>query len=314
MRARPKRGWIGVMLLLGAVVSGLARPGLAQPADTLHLAARHVTRFDDARALAADPAGRLYVADAGRDVVVRLTPAGQVDATLGGPGASEGQFDEPTDIDPTNGLVLVVADAGNGRLQRFSHEGRFLEAWPVPAATDLETAMPPARAYRPADTAVDAPTAGRPVAVVSSALDDTFVIDEIQGHVLMWDESRRLVQVIGGFGAGPGALHRPVALAADAQALYVADAGRHAIVVYDLRGQYLTTFAAGQARDVRGLSTGRGRVWVVLPGVIRVYDPQGMLRRSIVVPTDAPLRDVAVVGERLWVLTDTGLYETFLPE
>ena len=51
--------------------------------------------FVQAQALAVDPQGRLYVADAGRHVVVRLSPEGQIEAIIGGPGSAPGKLDTP---------------------------------------------------------------------------------------------------------------------------------------------------------------------------------------------------------------------------
>lgn len=297
------RWWLaGLGILLGTGATA------AQPTDTLQASAQLLARFDEARRVAVDPAGKLYVADTGRDGVVRLRPDGGIEAILGGPGAGEGQFDDPMDVDPTNGLVLIVADAGNGRLQRFSRDFLFLEALPVPAARGLVQGRARSLSYRPDDSEVDDPAEGRPIAVVSTASNETFAIDELQGQVLLWDAARRLVDVIGGFGAGVGRLIQPVALAADDRALYVADQGHDAVLVYDLKGQYMTTFAAGQARDVQSVAVAQEEVWIVLPELLLVYDQQGRLLRRVRVLVDEPLQDVAVRGEQIWVLTATALY------
>ena len=187
------------------------RAASAQPADTL-AAGAVLAHFTDARALAADAAGTLYVVDAGADVLVLLSPEGIRLADFGGPGAAEGEFDEPTDVDPTSGLLWVVADAGNGRLQRFTRTFAHLESLPV-ARVDPGVPGRTARAVSVGEPRDFGAADGRPVAVAVGAAKETFAIDAAQGHVLKWDASRRLERTIGGFDAGAGALVEPTALA-----------------------------------------------------------------------------------------------------
>ena len=77
--------------------------------------------------LAADPRGQLYVVDAGLSTLYRLDVEGNVLARMGGPGSGDYEFDEPIDVAVSSGLVLIVADAGNHRLQWFSSEFRHLD-------------------------------------------------------------------------------------------------------------------------------------------------------------------------------------------
>jgi len=290
-----------VMLLVGAVhLAG------AQPADTVITGATVLVRFDAARALSVDPAGRLYVVDVGRDAVLQLGPDGTRLAILGGPGTEDGQFDEPADVDPTNGLLWVVADAGNSRLQRFSHTFLHLETLPVSRIVRFTPGAQgrtvPVGAER-GDGAAD----GRPIAVVVSSTSEIFAIDETQGLVLKWDASRRLERPIGGYNAGEGALVDPVALAADATSLYVADRGRDAVLVYDLFGGYIRTLAAGRAADVRALAVVRDQLWIVLPERLLVYQTRGRLLRVLDVRLGEPLVDVAHHKDLTYLLTPTRL-------
>ena len=60
-----------LILLLAA-----ARLAVAQPADTLVTQAEVLAHFDEARALGIDPLGKLYVVDAGKNVMHQLGPDG----------------------------------------------------------------------------------------------------------------------------------------------------------------------------------------------------------------------------------------------
>lgn len=286
---------------------GTALSAVAQPADTVLTALEEVARFEDARAIAADPAGHLFVADAGRDVLVKLDAGGRIVATFGGSGTAEGLFDDPSDVDATNGLAILVADAGNGRIQRFSRQFHFIEALPVGDEYEPGGGQP---SYLSRESDVRSPTGGRPIAVVSSNTDETFVVDEARNVVLKWDRTRRFDRIIGGPDDGPETLVTPVSLAVDERRLFVADQGRAGVAVYDLFGGGIRMVAEGRARDVSAVAFERDRLWIVLPGRVLVYDAALRLERVIEVRLDAPLVDVVPVGESLYLLTPTRLFRT----
>ncbi len=288
------------------LLSMAAYAAAAQPADTLVAQATELARFREARALAVDPAGRLYVVDAGQDAVLQLDAGGRTLAVVGGPGSGEGEFDQPADVDPTNGLVLVVADAGNSRLQRFSRTFLPLESLPV-ARIDRFTPGAATRTAHIGQQGSVAEADGRPVAVATSSANETFAVDAAQKIVLKWDASRRFERAVGGFDAGEGALVDPVALAADAQTLFVADRGQAAVLVYDLFGGYVRTLAPGRAADVQALNVAGGRLWIVLPRRILVYETRGRLLRTLDVDLGEPLVDALRFGDAAYLLTPTRL-------
>ena len=232
--------------------------------------------------------------------------------TLGGPGADEGAFDGPADVDPTNGLVLLVADAGNGRIQRFSRAFLFLEALPVGERLGETVGGARTRFGSGRERRTGGSGLGRPVAVAASPSGETYAIDATERHVIRWDEGRRVERTIGGYDAGEGALQDPVALAADEASLYVADRGRQAVLVYDAFGGYVRTLADGFAPDVQALSRTGDELWVVLPERLLVYGTDGRLRRRLDVRLGEGLVDALRVGDALYVLTPTRLFRTGL--
>ena len=292
------------------ILFGIAPLALAQPADTLITQAVALATFDEGRALGIDPSGTLYVVDAGQDVVLQLGPDGEELARLGGPGAEEGQFDEPADIDPTNGLLWVVADAGNSRLQRFSRTFLHLETLPV-ARIERFTPGVAERTVPIGDGGFD-DADGRPTAVAISNANEIFAVDEAQGLVLKWDAGRRLERAIGGYDAGEGTLVEPVALAVDANSLYVADRGHAAILVYDLFGGYVRMLAQGRVDAVHALTLTQDQLWIVLPERILIYQLRGRLQRVVDVQLSEPLVDVAHNKGMTYLLTPTRLLRTTL--
>jgi len=299
--------------VLGSMVLFSPRPLCAQPAAATVITAedvRPLASFDEATALGIDPSGRVYVADAGQDVIVQLAPDGTVHARHGGPGVQPGALDAPAAIDPTNGLMLYVADAGNARVQRFAQSFQFLEALPV---------GPPSRApvgpsYDSRDMSPTERGTGTPIDVAVSPEDAVYVIDADYRQVLVWDDQRHTPRVIGGFNAGAGALVDPVALALGPdQRLFVADRGRDAIVVFDAFGNYVTTYADGLVAEAVSLRFFDGALWLVSDRAIQSITLNGRLGSRWTVSLDEPLVDAARHAGSTYLLTAQRLYRTPRP-
>ncbi len=281
------------------------------PADTLAVQPFGPT-FEDARAVGADPSGQLYVADAGAATIVTLTPEGLPLGTLGGPGTGDYAFLDPSDVDPTNGLVLVIADAGNGRIQRFSYDGRLIESTPVPA--NLNDGDAGQREVRDTPSSDRRAGQGRPVAVASAITGELYAVEEVQGLVVRWDDRRRFDRIVGGLDAGEGALSEPVDLALGPDGrLFVADRGHAAVLVYDRFGLYLRRIADGTARDVRALAVIGERLVLVMPRQVRIYSLEGRLIDAFSVSLTEPLVDIAGTEFRFVLLTATRLFAADLP-
>jgi tripartite motif-containing protein 71 len=80
-------------------------------------------------AVAVGPSGDVYIADAGDDRIVKLSPDGGRLAGWGGPGAAPGRFSEPAGIAVDSAGDVFVSDRRNERVQKFSADGRLLGAW-----------------------------------------------------------------------------------------------------------------------------------------------------------------------------------------
>lgn len=302
----------GVLLVaLPALVSCAPppRPGIGAAAvDTLAVAPFGPV-FEEARALAADGSGRLYVVDAGAATVTTLSPEGLPLAVLGGPGTGDYAFLDPSDVDPTNGLVLLVADTGNGRIQRFSHDGRLIESLPIPS--DLGDGDAGRRDTPDTPSSDRRAGQGRPVSVASAVTGEIYAVEEVRGLVLRWDDRGRFDRVIGGLDAGEGALSEPVDVAVGPDGrLFVADRGHAAVLVYDLFGLYLRRIADGTARDLRAVAVVGDRLALVLPRQVLLYSLDGRRTGAFAVPTPEPLVGVAGVEGRLVLLTPTRLFAT----
>ena len=273
---------------LGVALSACAGP--PPSVGTVPDGAVVIARFGEARALGSDGAGRLYVADAARSAVAVLDTAGRPLRRLGG---TDPAFLDVSDVDPTNGQALFVADAGTGRIVRFTAEGRAAETIDVPEAGAADRF-----------DALGEAAPGRPVAVAAGPGNEVYAVEAERGHVLRWSASRQLDRVLGSASreADPQArLVAPSALAVtDAGSVVVAD-GARAVVFGALGGLEGVVPAAELATIVNVAVTDRGVLYV---------GPRG-LREG-----DAPARAVDVgealvdatrSGAHLYVLTPTRL-------
>ena len=280
------------LLALGACAMPPAGPPVAPglPVAAILAETRETARFVDARAVASDASGRLYVADAGRAQVVVFAPAGTVAAVLGGPGTTDEALAEPVDVDPTNGQAVYVADAGTGRVVRFTAERRAAEAIPIPDtagdALDARTAG-----------AADAPR-GRPVGVAAGAGTDLVVAEARRGVVLVLDAARRVQRTVGPFRALAG-------LASDARGrLFALDGGTvRTVDAFGAPGRDLDTRALG---PVRGVSVSDDLVLAAGDAGVAVFRVRTG-EALAVVPSPVPLVDATAAGGVVWGLTRTGL-------
>lgn len=271
--------------------------------------ARKLASFDDARSVAVDPGGRLYVTDARRSTVHVLDLDGREVGVLGGRGAEAGAFDEPVSVDPTNGLSLFVADAGNGRVQHFSRNQRYIEALPVGRVDPAARGSSRQPVYDAGRDGQDARADGRPVAVASAPNGDLFVLDARDRIVVRYDRQRRPEPFAGGFDDRDGGLIDPVDLALGDGVLYVLDAGRPGVGLYDRFGTLDRWLFPGLLETPRSLFVSDGLLYVVEPGRIFVTDPRAeRLRSHIPVDLNSPLVDAAIHEGRLFLLTKTAVH------
>lgn len=87
--------------------------------------------FYGPRDVAVGPGRMLFIVDQGNGRIVRFHAATEQFSSWGSLGEGEGQFREATGIATADGSVLV-ADNGNGRIQVFDGEGKFVRRWDVP--------------------------------------------------------------------------------------------------------------------------------------------------------------------------------------
>lgn len=161
--------------------------------------------------------GLVYVSDGYFHARVAVfTPEGQFVRDWGSKGFELGQLQTPHALVEAGDGTLVVADRDNGRLQRFSTDGRFLDSRRSEAL-------------------------GRPWSVARAGDGRLFVADggdqrpdAARGGIVELDAGGQVVRRFGSFGSGPGELDEPHMLAVSARGeLFVAELGNRRLQRFD---------------------------------------------------------------------------------
>jgi hypothetical protein len=168
-------------------------------------------------------------------------------ATWGGPGNAEGQFQEPRDV-AVIGDTVFVADTGNRRVQAFGLDGRFSKAIsggqesfeePLALGVDSQDRLLvldslPGWIYRFVPGDLQADTAGRSLdrfAGPSSQTfhprgmtvlpDDTIIVADTGGaRLVFFGPAGNMAGRLGRLGSAPGQLSEPTDVAVDAAGTY----------------------------------------------------------------------------------------------
>ena len=210
------------------------------------------------RGLAADPKGRIWVADFGnvrvQELESDLTPV----VAFGSLGSGPGQFRDPCGVALDARGRLYVADTWNGRIQVFDKTGAFQREF----SSDF---------FGPRGVAVD-------------EKGTVFVADTGNSRVVRFDADGRK-EAAWGRTPGDGKLAEPQGLALGKDGhLYVADNGNARVAVFTKDGTFVRAFPVpGWKREVMGepylAVDPKGTVWVSVPlaGEVRGYAPDGRL-------------------------------------
>ncbi len=238
-----------------------------------------------------------------RELAARVLPASAGPYALDerpGPGAAEGQFNQPIGVAVAPDGTILVVDGGNARVQRFDPAGEFLGIW-GDGADGIRLAQ--------------AASGLGPTGIATDEAGNAYVADTWNHRVLAIDPAGAVLFELGGQqpdagdGAGriaadtgddparvgdqPGAFFGPRGIAVAADAIYVTDTGNERVQVFDRDGTFRTAFGGyGTAPEYLiepvGIAVGPdGLVYVADSGNqrISVFTPEGEPVRQFVVPS-----------------------------
>jgi DNA-binding beta-propeller fold protein YncE len=299
----PKRMWI---CLLTAAAWTTAVSGDSAPADTSAgpgtVAARFVLigrfggrgaaagRMDGPRAVCADPAGFVYVADTGNQRVQKFDSLGVPLAAVGAFGWGVEQFNEPSSVWAGNGLDVFVADYDNGRIERYDRN------------------LHPIASLRSSDEWAESLRFGFPLDVRFTPQSELFCLDGENRRVLKLDARGEPLISFGGLDSGEGRLTGPARLLVTAgNRVLVSDADEGRIAVFDAYGNFLAVFGEGILDRPAGMAESpNGKLLFVCDaGNRRVHIFRGFAYEGSFGGPETPV-DAACSADRLYVLDRSG--------
>lgn len=198
--------------------------------------------------MAADTAGRIYVADSQNCRIQQFDFAGTYVAQWGSSGDGNGQFINPRGIAADASGNIYVADNGNHRVQKFSSDGTYLGQWGSYGEGDGQFIYP--------------------VGVAVSG-NYVFVSDSGNHRIQKFGLDGTYQAQWGSWGSENGLFSSPGPMAADATGhIYVADCDNQRIQKFRLDGTYLSQWGSygdgnGQFYKPGGIAVdGAGYVYV----------------------------------------------------
>lgn len=247
--------------------------------------------FQNAKGLSVDPAGSVYVADTGGDLLLRFNSSGDSTGEVGGYGWGEYQFDMPYDVCASNGVEIYVADYSNNRIERFDRTLANVASLSTDQSND------------------DSKRFGYPSGVAVSRLGDLFICDDENVRIMKVNTFSTVERTFGGYGEGAGTLTMPrqVSIGPNDD-VFVSDRGR--VAVYDNFGNYLGSIGAGLLHDPTGIGIGDGKLGVCDSDTLYFFKLDGTLiakfsGNDIFGAKVKHFNDVSIKGNRVYILTDT---------
>jgi tripartite motif-containing protein 71 len=245
-----------------------------------------------ATAFDVDLYGRIVTVDGPTAMLTLYAPGGRAEATAGGRGWGDTEFDAPAAVWMKNGIDIFVADRDNHRIQRFDRHLNFISSLSTRDRIDPEERF------------------GYPSDVTLSRLGDLYVCDTENARVLKFDRSYRVDRSFGGLSAGRGRLHHPSQIEiGPGDCIYVLDDG--AVIVFDSFGNFLRTIGDHAEGDTAAISADDDGLAVLRNGTVVIYDrndrPVGELNARAAVGEGESVNGLVVHGSALYLLTDRGV-------
>lgn len=242
-------------------------------------------------AIDADIAGNVYVLDGQGSMLTMFDSTWRVNASIGGAGWGDSEFDRPSAVWARNGIDVFVADEGNHRIQRFDRG--------LSLVSSLSTRSSPRGEER----------FGYPRGVCLSRLGTLYVIDGENRRIMAFDRDNRVERSFGDYTSGEGRLRSPrsVDVGPDDR-LYVLDGKR--VTAFDHFGNWLGERFSGLLTSPSGIHADELGVIVVDGDSLRLFDRDERPMNAVglrVFTGGSAVRGVATGAGKMYFLTAEGI-------
>ena len=170
----------------------------------------------------------------------------------GSEGSGNGEFNKPLDIAIDSHDNVYVADAQNGRIQKFNSSGNFITQW-------------------------NAAGSGVPQGIAVDSHDNVYITDTNNNQVQKFDSNGNFIMAWGYDASGEMLFENPQGIAIDSSDdVYVTDIGLNLIQKFDSNGAFLSNWGSegsgnGQFNGPSGIAAdSNGNVYVTDSGNNRI--------------------------------------------
>ncbi len=217
----------------------------------------------------------------------------------GGKGTEKGQFDSPTGIAVDSNGNVLVADTGNGRIEKFPPNGTFVTSmgqFQAPSGIAIDSAgniyvseigsKHRIQKLRPDGTFIAewAPGLYGPRKIAIGPDDSIYVVDSGRNRIVKFSPDGQVLASWGSEGTGDGQFRGQSSVAVDPtnNKVYVADPLNSRIQVFDSNGKFLSKWSVPEWREPLGfedlaIDPNRGRLYASSAHmeVILIFDLNG---------------------------------------
>jgi DNA-binding beta-propeller fold protein YncE len=214
---------------------------------------------------------------------------------IGRRGSEPGEFRNPRGVSTDGAGHFWVADTGNNRIQKFSHDGTLLQVIGRSGSGEGEFRSPAALVNGPKGIIIIADTGNQRIQVLSAkgvflgtfgksgsakgnfsepvsvALDrseNIYVADRGNGRIAKFDGSGALLWEVGKSGSGDAEFRQPEnILVSPDNEIYVLDSGNCRVQVFDTNGRFLRKFG----NEGKGPGELRSPLGMALEGGTKLY-------------------------------------------
>ncbi|MCP4453364.1 MAG: hypothetical protein GY809_18045, partial [Planctomycetes bacterium] len=174
--------------------------------------------------------GKIIVADTGHNQLQFISPSGTNEYQFGVKGTDISQFNALEGVAVNQQGYVYVADTKNHRIQVFNEDGIYMSSF-----------------GKKSDDSHSRPAPGtflKPKELVFSTTGELYVLDYGNKRIQIFDQQDQYVREIGGT-VDDVKFVTPIDIAMDEKDyLYVADQGRHAVIILDQTGKELLSFGS----------------------------------------------------------------------
>ncbi len=262
-----------VLLLL------LAIPVMAQNNDVLKPKIL-LSGLKNASSLYAAPSGLLFIAETGKNRVLVVSSTGERVDSLGNTGPGNNQFDTPMDVDATNGLKIYVADYNNHRIQIYDRHFQYLTTIDKSSNYDHDTD------YEPTKLCVN-------------NRGELFFYDDNSGDIVKYNSRGEYDQKF--IALSDEISNPPSFMTTIDDQIYIGDPYQGVVHIISNDGRYIGFL--GGVKNISGIAKGENRLWMITPGILKVFTANGQLIKAFNIGETNYIRGLAVYLNNIFFLT-----------